>query len=502
MTRVALLPARSSSSLATVVGADSFHEALADDSDTSYVYFTDEFGAAELEFDEIRLPASAVVTNVSVNVRNKSSDPAWVVIILRMGPTPLPPNIALTETFVTWPTPTTFSAISVARRPDGGDITQADLNAIRVNMSGWGNSGLVTTYELAVQVVYVTPPRVTDVGPNGLIEDTNAPTVTWRNVLDPDGGPQSHWAVRVYSEAQYTAPGFEVGVTPPVASKVLQPGSRSSWTVDVPLDNGKYRAYVRISQQTGAHTLTSDDSGYAEFTINVSPPDPPVIRTGADGSNGRVQITVDGTGSTEDVDYMRLERSTDGGETWEPAVTPEVGGYIPGEGPFVTYDWLAGNGQEVLYRAHSYRYIPPFNTAIGSRTATETGSWQSQDRWLKHPTDSTLNMKVDIWAYPDDTQEARQSTFMPLGGTVPITVSDTPNATTGEISFMVGDSDERAAFAALRNAGVPLLLQMRPGDGRPDRWITLGARRRAYAVDKLGVQETIETYAWTEVGRP
>lgn len=375
------------------------------------------------------------------------------------------------------------------------DVTQVTAGAGDLVMGG-----------LWLEVSYVDQPVVAYTGPTGEITDTNAPRLTWTATLDPDGGAQTQYAVHVYTRATTEEAGFTPGQYHGVVARTNMggeeswlPGAVTSWAIPIPLRNDDYVVYVRIAQTVNGQPHRSDWSSPGTFTISVAPPDSPTLAVAPQHDDGRVQLTVTASDSGPPADYMTLERSQDG-EVWEPALTGEPDGRISDvTRPFVTHDWLGANGQTIYYRATAYLIFGTFRTPIGSAPAVRTGTWTSEDRWLKHPVDAAHNVKVDVWSYSTAERTARQATLTPLGRKDPIVVSDVPLAARGEITFMLEDEEQYAELEATYELHTPLLLQMTPADARPDRWIVLGNLRRVYMVDKLTVGETLVTATWQEV---
>ena len=81
-------------------------------------------------------------------------------------------------------------------------------------------------------------------------------------------------------------------------------------------------------------------------------------------------------------------------------------------------------------------------------------------------------------------------------------VDDTPGQKTGSISLRFDTEAEQEAFDELFTSGDSLLIQAPADNHWPDRWVRLAEQERTRVVDKGWAEATIDTYTWTEVGRP
>lgn len=128
--------------------------------------------------------------------------------------------------------------------------------------------------------------------------------------------------------------------------------------------------------------------------------------------------------------------------------------------------------------------------------------WNSDDEWLKHPTDPTLNAKVRLVSYPGSMTTARKGEHQPLGAEYPIVISDSRGSETGTIKFRCDTSKERRMIRRLINKGVPLLLQCPHDYDEEDKWISFGDHTSEKYVDTAGWETTTEDLPWTRTDRP
>jgi hypothetical protein len=195
-----------------------------------------------------------------------------------------------------------------------------------------------------------TPPTINVTAPSGSITTTTAPTVTW-TYSDTEGDLQETYRVRVFNEDQYTDGGFD----PDSSEAAYDSGTVGSAGVNHVLDEDlpnsiNYRAYVRVTEVGGSYS----DWDYVAFSINVVPPDPPLVQTFSDPENGRILIVVTGQHETGDYPevFYTIERSADDGATWTAVrggtrVAPDAG---------------------VVKSLYDYEYVPNKNLKYRAKT--------------------------------------------------------------------------------------------------------------------------------------
>jgi hypothetical protein len=328
MTVSTLRPTSTANNTGTVTGAGGdLDVALSDDSDSTYN--TLEFSENMLlGFGDLSLPAGAVIKGIAARVRSMKDPTAFSVPQLRISSSLGIPTPAFQ---VTWTTPTTTTAWTY----NAAGITDSAIDGVSLGASLSNVGGFPTTrvHELYLDVTYVETPTLTVDAPTDPVTDSNLPTVTFTPSFDSDGGGQVYRTIKIVTDAQYTAPGFD----PDTASGLINTGevvdSTTSWQVTQVLPDDTYRAYVRVAQVVNGN-LHRSAWAFAEFTVNVDLPGTPTIVATADNSNGRITLAItDNPDAATSTDGYELERSLDGGTTWAAVRTLGDPGVV--DAPFV-----------------------------------------------------------------------------------------------------------------------------------------------------------------------
>jgi hypothetical protein len=475
---------------ATVVGAASAVAAVSDDSDGSYLesstYKGDVFGLTDPE-----LPTSAIVKAVTGRLRMYGVPgevyTPYANLFLTLDGKALaagtfsPPSLATYQIFST-------------------TVTQAQVPTVKAgSLRLEAASTQMKIYEVYLDLTYVEQPKTEVTAPAGTVENTNRPVVSWLNTLDADGGAQTFYEVRVFSQGTYEAEGFSPSTSVADVGSEVVSGSVTSWTPSDTLADGDYRAYVRVAQTVGESQMWSDWA-YGGFSVEVALPARPALTLTRESDSARIRLTIEeGEEGAATTEGFEVQWSHDA-ETWTDLRTEEGGGLAAGTA-VTLYDYEAPNGWETGYRVRAWHEYD-----LGSRAWSDWvirgATWESSDRWLKHPTNPELNVKVEPYSYPGSTRAGRVGNFQPLGREDAVLVSDTRLARKGSLVLWVDDEDAQEALDAILATLDPLLLQMAPQDRRKDRWMVLGTVERAPIVDKLTVSDTLETLEWVETARP
>jgi hypothetical protein len=329
------------------------------------------------------------------------------------------------------------------------------------------------------------------------ITTQNRPTIQWANNLDPDGGVQFAYNVKVFSAAQYGAGGFDPETTP---DPVYETGGFSTSTFSVqipdPLANGTYRAYVKTIQFNGPWS----DYANATFTLNVPAPGVPSLSASAENDEGRnrlVATATSGATNTSLFEFQYLDATT---ELWTPMrVEDNDIGWVT-DNPATLYDYEAPNGQPQQYRVravHLFDFTTGSSSAWASATVTLQTGW-----WLKHPETPSLNKALEIASFNGQQRAGRISVTQPLGREDAVATMDTRGPETGEVGIRVMDRTEVEELQALADQRTPLLLQAGYDTDEPDRWVVLGDESVERLLDNKAVERRNVTYAWTRVKRP
>jgi hypothetical protein len=486
MTTTTLRPnADVTSSGATLTGAASNWQALSDGSDTSYVDLST--GAVVVAMDDMTLPAGAVVISGTVRVRAAYTSTSGFV---QAQSTNSAGNrgVAVTASAVTY---------SYA---DGGPLsTNALINALQMIARDYTGAGVlpVRVYELYYDVLYATKPTSTATGPTGTITTTSSPTVTWSYSQGSDGGPQARYQVRVFSAAQYGIAGFDPGSSPSTYDSAEQYSGATSAVVG-PLPGGiAYRAYMRAAQTVLSLPQYSDWT-FVSFTINPVTSDVSTVSATADNTNGRNRVTITRNTGTPAWTSYDLQRSSDGGTTFQ-AVRGGTGALPPGDVGII-YDYEAGNGSSVLYQARA-NYLLSGLLITGAWVSSSSVTWTSTDLWLKDLTYTPRSLIVNNVLMPEPVYDRPQGVFRIIGSAFPVVVSDVLQAGVSTITLETYSDAERDALKLLCSATV-LLLQAPAVMGWGNRYVAPGALHEVRKTQELASSWLQWDLTLTEIAAP
>ena len=469
-------------------GAATVWQALSDSSDSSYVDFDSYADVVRCTMEDVTLPTGGVLKSAQLAARcaYTPSSPGDLTarIYDGIGPTYTP---VVTTNAVNWSTPTTIYS-SLAALTNGVGVLNSALFDVYSTKS-------LRLYELSAAITYVAQPVAVVTNPTGAITTTNKPQAAWSTTLDSDGGTQTAYDVKVFSAAQYGAGGFDPATSTPTIASGITASSAATWQPTTTLADGTYRTYVRVGQTVNGTTFWSAWS-YSAFTLAVDLPAAPTLTLTAENTGGRIKIDSIHNAGTATTTANEIQRSVDN-VTWEPLrLTTDTNGvtYSPDA---TVYDYEAGNGQTVYYRARAlHDYSGVF---AASAWATANTSWSSTAWWLKCPLSPVLNTLVYPHAVESFTRRARQGIFQALGASEAIVVSDTREARTGQITLRLDTDEEIVALDALLDSGETLLLNAPAGDHFPDRYVALGDLDRERIADKAFIEGTLDSLQWTEV---
>lgn len=115
-------------------------------------------------------------------------------------------------------------------------------------------------------------PVVDVTGPVGVVSDTDSPQVGW-TYFDAEGDLQTHYQLRVFTDAQYGIVGFDPNVSPYTwdSGELAGPWLSSFINTDL-ANNDTYRVYVRVKS---AGQWSEWD--YSQFTLTLLAPEKPII---------------------------------------------------------------------------------------------------------------------------------------------------------------------------------------------------------------------------------
>lgn len=489
--------------ITNVGGAASTYAATSDDSDSTYVRLDNPGSYVVFALENPpSFPAGSLVKWAICRVRLEPTGAPSALVSVQIG-TDSGAAYAAAGHQISWTAPTTISsAIAATQFIPALPSTLDDLVITLLEPTNSPIGSQVRIYEVYLDITYVEPPEVTVTGPASPVQTTNLPTITWDTTVDSDGGHANAWEARLFTDAQYGAGGFDPATsTATLESSVLVAGrpATTSWTVPEPLPDDTYRAYVRIAQPVNSTQLWSDWE-YVEFTVDVLLPAAPTLVATADDANGRVELDVTGNSGDATTEAIELQRSIDGGATWEPVrLDTDTDGIVTGTSATV-YDYEAPNGTEVDYRAralHDYS-----GEWAASAWAEDAATWFGTDWWLKHPNQQSLNMTVTVRAFEPVERAGRQGVFQPVGATAAIVVSDTRSPASGTVTLRTDTASERDGLDALLDTVGTLLLQAPPSHGEPDRYIRVTGSQRARVSGRATMGYRFDTLTWVEVAKP
>lgn len=419
--------------------------------------------------------------------------------------------------------------------PSGGFAVTLPIGSPRIGINRL-SGGIIAFHELYLWVFYVAKPVVTVSAPTGTIANTNKPVVRWDLNKDDDGGACS-LRLNVFSEAQYSAGGFNPATSTPVWTKNLQQGTNGerTWQIEAALPNATYRAYMRAAQSVNGQFHYSDWD-FSQFTIDLpstppSPPPPPppsgeidpdeepdpdadplpapdeptiTVTPQAEQGRIRVNLTANGDPSENPTHYFVVHRSDDGGTTWEAVRGSNIGGVVRALGEVGTiYDYEAPNEVDVIYRARAAQ-LASFGGSSSQWVEADSVSYDT-GWWLVSPVDTSLSLNLNnlrIRSLPGHDRSARVGVHQPLGSTRAVAIADTPGPESGELQIRCDTNEERAAVDALIDSASPVLLRGRASEYHRDRWVILTDMGRERIIDHSWAAPTWERFSWTEVARP
>lgn len=482
MTTATLRPNSTVGSTGTVSGAASAHAALSDDGDSSYVEL-DQGELVDCNLETVAMGSGAVTKSMQMQFRLRGgggAKNARAYSAVKNSATALS-----STTYQIASGDTTIRTVSAPASPV--TLSQAEVDGIEafIDNSAGDSPSTVDVMEFYAVLVYVTQPSVSvsAVSPDPYTASTTVP-IEWANTLDSDGGAQTRYEIKVYTDAEYGDGGFDPDTTPVTVYETGVVTSASDGPVDIgPIPNGDtYRAYVRVAQTVNG-ALHWSNWDYDTFTMDVSTAEVDTITVAAVDASGYMTIQLDWDNTSEDWEYLEVQRSIDGGTTWTPirwgdfvgySSTRTIGGVtvvsndgnIPGIDGLsqVTFrDYEVPNGASVTYRARAAWYSSGL-PITGSWLESSSGSWSSTATWLKVPTDPSKNTTVRIGRTSPWQHSARVGLFPVIGRALPVAVSDVMPGASFELELLALDKSELEAVTTALDA-MRVLLQIPPDAG-------------------------------------
>jgi hypothetical protein len=509
---------------ATIFGSGTPHSDTSDDNNATFISIGGSgapIGALGkvLGFAEPTAPANSKYKQMAVRVRSrKSGSPAAKAgYTLSKNKTSISDGTKLVESepSVTWASWTVHTVLTT---------TKSGTN--NLVLTTWIRSTTaVEVAEIWLDTTYVERPEVTVDGPTGTLTDTTAPEITWSVERDTSGGFATAYEIKVFSDAQYGAGGFNPSSSTPTQFIEESSSARRHQLVE-PLADDTYRAYVRVAQTVNG-SLWWSAWAYTEFTILADRPDPPVDPVNPEDPGGltatgqsdqaRIQIDVETTDGDVTADFVEIQRSADNGGTWE-YIRRRQSDYdyaveiyeddIPDDADHLfrvvddavrTWDYEAPNGVQALYRARTvHDYTPGYSRSDWSET--DAAMWTSTSWWLKAADGSRINVRP--FSLPGLTRGSRSKVSQVLGRPTVVVTSDLRGPWMGEIVLETDTVEEQDEIDVLLEKVQPLLLQAPQGLHWKDRWLSFGEQSRQWMVDKLAVEDTLETLPFVVTQSP
>ena len=476
-----------------------YWQALADGDDGTAVVFPLGSGLVEGVGNPV-IPTNAKMVSVTMFIRAAALPVDHITVSLTASKTGGGTYVAQKRI-----TPATTGSSYVTMSPltiSGSDI---DVNTVsmwftRDDGTNDGNGYFLVSRAYAV-FKWIRQPIVTvsilptpDPSTN-LITTQNRPTIQWANNLDPDGGAQFAYNVKVFTAAQYGAGGFDPETSDPLYETGGFSTSTFSAQVPDPLANGTYRAYVKTIQ------FNSNWSNYAnaQFTLNVPVPGVPQLSGSAENDLGRNRLVATSTSGATTTSLFEFQYLDADSSAWKPMRTDNDVGWVL-DNPATLYDYEAPNGQPQQYRVraiHLFDFTTGSSSAWANATVTMQTGW-----WLKHPELPDLNRALEIASFNGQQRAARISIAQPLGRDDAVATMDSRGPETGDLGIRVADRGEVEQLQAITNEKSPLLLQAGYDTDEPDRWVVLGDETVERLLDNKAIERRNVTYAWTRVKKP
>lgn len=355
-----------------------------------------------------------------------------------------------------------------------------------------------TVYRAYLRAYYMLAATVaTPSAPAGTITDTQTPdcTVLVSDVVESWQLPANEepWLCggdvefRVYAAADVPE---GATVPPPLAQPVWStfvryfqptwvdgttPSGQNVTAEPAVLANGDWVLFVRASRDVpDGQRLHWSAWAQAEFTVDVTPPQTPVLTAAANDAAQRVDLALTAATTTgyDGTMLARVQRSDDDGLTWTDVrgclAVPVAAGANS-----LPADHEAPRGQSARYRAR----ISDVLTADGTRMesawhvvaadgpALSPGGAGSACWNLKVPTDPALSwIDAPVIAHPAAELDRPMTIFRPLGRGSAVAVSGAAAIEVGTLEVHAKDAAEVALLAGLIEADAVLLVETAFGE--------------------------------------
>lgn len=470
----------------TRVGGGSWHGALSDLSDSTYINLADGENF-RVGFADPSIPPGAVIKRVAIRIRaiRVSQNMALISVIYPE----LPGDQGVTAVGIVSGSAQWYPTNTRERVGIDPDEIELNVGALRAAVS----AGTLRVFEAELRTTYVAKPEVTVTAPDGVISDTNRPTVRWTPTLDADGGPQVRYEVKVFDQATYEDGGFNPATsTPTYTSGVIFTGA-TQHQIASPLADGEYRAYVLIRQTVNGQNHWADWA-HSEFEVDFVPePEVTSLTVTNEGLLNRIEI------AGADVAHFELQRSDDGAE-FVDVRTETGGGIVQTTEDAIDAEWP--NEVDVVYRARAIH-------ASGAASEWEIADPVSADRgWqLVHPTRPELSIDLTssrdrMRSAPGHEQTPRIGSQQAIGAPYAQDIFDSPEPESGDLVIRCDTNAQRETVRQMIRSRSPLLWIGRESDHHRDRWIVLTNTGQERVFDNARASITWHTIPWRETARP
>lgn len=385
--------------------------------------------------------------------------------------------------------------------------SQTGVDGMTLTLRPVGSNGVVEdplrVAEAYVDLVHAVRPTATVTFPTSspTITTTNKLTATWSHTPGSDGGPQTHYELKVFTDAEIAGGGFDPDTT---AVTVYESGeiasSVATHTTGALATGDTYGVYVRTAQTiNGAKHWSDWDS--ETFTISVDTADVDSVTATAVDASAKITVTVARDTSSEAWDVIEVQRSTDSGTTW---VDVRGATYVDATGDgdeFVIDDYETGNNESALYRARATRIVSEL-PITGEWVESSAASWESTSVWAKAPNDPTLNTAVVVSQFNTITRTRRQGVFQILGAAKPIVVSDVEGARVGYMQLLTSTLNERSTVLDLFAGSDVVLFQAPATLGFEDCYATIQRHSESRLAPNVNTAHRLVDIEYTEVDPP
>lgn len=287
------------------------------------------------------------------------------------------------------------------------------------------------------------------------VTDTSTPNFTI-GYVGSGADLSSQFVIKVFSEAQYTALGFDPESSQPVTSETVNEITNSiHWVTPIPMTNDvTYRLYVKgKSNNYGEFSPWNS----ATFTMDLTTADTPIAGSATvDEANATVTVEWSKDAGQEAYEpvYWVVNKSCDGGETWQDVLGSIAGA---GSGPFSIVDQDPCPGTLVTY--HVYAASDYLGPQVLSDPLAITCTPDLTHVWLKRfdPTDDNMLLNVQ-GNWMTITSNRSDQILSPLGSDLPKVLSSSGRFESMSIDFFVVSQEGMSKAVGLLDSGDTLIL--------------------------------------------